>query len=55
MLRTGVADIPAMYTFKQVIGINGVLYATPFAEITSVFIAVFMYLRFQKKMLEKTT
>ena len=46
ILRKGVLDIPAMYLFKSLFGIIGVVWATPFAEIISISIAVILLIRF---------
>ena len=47
-VRKGVMDIPAMYIFKMLIGLNGVTWATPFAEVTSAVTAVILYMEFRK-------
>ena len=48
IMRKGVMDIPAMYIFKMLIGLNGVTWATPFAEVTSAVTAVILYMEFRK-------
>ena len=48
IMRKGVVDIPAMYIFKMLIGLNGVTWATPFAEVTSAVTAVILYMEFRK-------
>ena len=50
IMRKGVVDIPAMYVFKMLIGLNGVSWATPFAEVTSVVTAAVLYLRFRREL-----
>ena len=50
IMRKGVVDIPAMYAFKMLFGLNGVTLATPFAEITSVITAGILYMRFRKQL-----
>ena len=53
IMRKGVVDIPAMYVFKMLLGLNGVTLATPFAEVTSAITATVLYRKF-KKDLEET-
>ena len=48
IMRKGVMDIPAMYIFKMLIGLNGVTWATPFAEVTSAVTAAILYMEFRK-------
>lgn len=48
IMRKGVVDIPAMYIFKMLIGLNGVTWATPFAEVTSAVTAAILYTEFRK-------
>ena len=48
IMRKGVMDIPAMYIFNMLIGLNGVTWATPFAEVTSAVTAVILYMEFRK-------
>ena len=50
IMRKGVVDIPAMYVFKMLMGLYGVSWATPFAEVTSVVTAAVLYLRFRKEL-----
>ncbi len=49
-MRKGFLDIPAMFLFKSMIGINGVVWATPFAEVLSAVIGLFLFLRFMKRL-----
>ena len=49
IMRKGVVDIPAMYFFKSLIGLNGVTWATPFAEVMSAITAAVLYLKFRKE------
>ena len=49
IMRKGVVDIPAMYIFKLLIGLNGVVWATPFAEVTSAVTASVLYMRFKRR------
>ena len=53
IMRKGVVDIPAMYAFKMLFGLNGVTLATPFAEITSVITAGILYMRFRKQLMNE--
>jgi multidrug efflux pump len=50
ILRKGVFDIPSMFVFRTVLGLRaaGVCWATPFAEVLGVIVALTLYLRFQK-------
>ena len=50
IMRKGVVDIPAMYVFKMLMGLYGVSWATPFAEVTSVVTAAILYLRFRREL-----
>jgi hypothetical protein len=49
-MRKGVVDIPAMYVFKMLMGLYGVSWATPFAEVTSVVTAAILYLSFRREL-----
>ena len=49
-MRKGVVDIPAMILFKMLMGLSGVTWATPFAEVTSAVTAAVLYLRFRKQL-----
>ena len=50
IMRKGVVDIPAMYVFKMLIGLNGVCWATPFAEVTSAITAAILYVKFRREL-----
>ena len=50
IMRKGVVDIPAMYVFKMLMGLYGVSWATPFAEVTSVVTAAILYLSFRREL-----
>ena len=52
IMRKGVVDIPAMIIFKTMMGLSGVTWATPFAEVTSAITAAVLYTRFKKSMKE---
>lgn len=49
ILRKGVLDIPLMFALKEVVGEIGVLWATPIAEVLSVFVALGLLFTFFKK------
>lgn len=53
ILRKGVLDIPLMFFLKNKIGELGVLWATPIAEVLSVFVAVTFLIFFIKGMNKK--
>ena len=42
ILRKGCMDIPLMFLFKSIIGMYGIVWATPTAEIGSIAVAVFL-------------
>lgn len=50
IMRKGVVDIPAMIIFKTMMGLNGVVWATPFAEVTSAVTALVLYARFRREL-----
>ena len=54
IMRKGVVDIPAMYVFKMLLGLNGVTLATPFAEVTSAITAAVLYRKFRKDLEENS-
>ncbi len=47
-MRKGVVDIPAMILFKMLMGLSGVTWATPFAEVTSAVTAAVLYWKFRR-------
>ena len=49
-LRKGFLDIPSMFIFNSLIGVQGIVWATPFAEVISAVLAVVLYLGFLKKL-----
>ena len=53
IMRKGVVDIPAMYVFKMLMGLNGVVWATPFAEVVSVSVASVLYMKFRRELKEE--
>lgn len=50
VLRKGVLDIPLMFLFRALIGLTGVVWAEPVAELLSAIVAFAMLLRFLKRM-----
>lgn len=44
-MRKGIVDIPFMFVFRSFLGAPGVCWATPFAEVVSVEIALMLYRR----------
>jgi len=50
--RKGIIDIPSMMIFSSLIGITGIVWATPFAEVVSAVLALYMYMRFRKSFLQ---
>ena len=55
VLRKGTIDLPFMILFNSLIGIDGVAWATPVAEVISMLTAVIMILPYLKKIREKPT
>lgn len=53
IMRKGVCDIPAMFVFRSMIGIQGVVWATPFAEVVSAVVALMLFFSFWKKLEKK--
>lgn len=49
IMRKGVLDIPGMFIFRVFMGARGVCLATPVAEVLSVFIGLFLYRSFRRK------
>ena len=49
IMRKGVLDIPGMFILRAFMGARGVCLATPVAEILSVFIGLFLYASFRRK------
>ncbi len=49
ILRKGLVDIPAMVLFKRQMGLYGVVWATPFAEIVSIVVAAVLLIRFVRQ------
>lgn len=50
IMRKGLVDIPMMFVLRAMIGVDGVCWATPFAEVVSAVIAVILYFSFMKKL-----
>ena len=49
IMRKGVLDIPGMFILRAFMGAKGVCLATPVAEVLSVFIGLFLYMSFRRK------
>ena len=54
MMRKGIFDIPLMFIFKGFWDETGIVVATPTAEILSIFVSLFMLLRFLKSLKKET-
>ena len=52
IMRKGVLDIPGMFIFRVFMGAKGVCLATPVAEVLSVFIGLFLYMSFRRRITE---
>ena len=52
ILRKGIFDIPAMFVFRHFLGAQGVVWATPFAEVLALIIALIMFFRFMSHLEE---
>ena len=50
VLRKGGVDIPAMILMNHLIGINGIAWATPIADVVSMAVAVLCFIPFRKKL-----
>jgi len=50
MMRKGIFDIPLMFVFKRYLDETGIVIATPTAEILSIFVSLFLLLRFLKSL-----
>lgn len=50
IMRKGIVDIPAMFVFKSFIGMYGVVWATPFAEVVSAAVAVVLFFSFMRSL-----
>ncbi len=54
MLRKGIFDIPLMFLFKRYWHETGIVVATPTAEILSIFVSLFLLIRFLKSLKNDT-
>lgn len=54
MMRKGIFDIPLMFLFKRFWNETGIVVATPTAEILSIFVSLFLLLRFLKSLKNDT-
>ena len=52
--RQGICFIPVILLLPKILGINGILYAQPVADILSVFVTVFMALDLHKKLFKSS-
>ena len=50
MLRKGTVDVPFMCLFSHIFGINGVAWATPVAEITSLIVSAVLVIPYIRKL-----
>ncbi len=50
VMRKGIVDIPAMFVFSSMIGLQGVVWATPFAEVISAAVAAVLLMNFAREM-----
>ena len=50
MMRKGIFDIPLMFLFKRYLDETGIVIATPVAEVLSIFVSLFLLLRFLKSL-----
>ena len=48
VLRKGIFDIPLMYIFGKIWHETGIVVATPVSEVLSIFVAVFLLVKFFK-------
>lgn len=54
MMRKGIFDIPLMFLFKRYLDETGIVIATPTAEILSIFVSMFLLVRFLKSLKNDT-
>jgi Na+-driven multidrug efflux pump len=50
MMRKGIFDIPLMFLFKRYLHETGIVIATPTAEVLSIFVSLFLLLKFLKSL-----
>ena len=50
LLRKGAVDIPAMFLMNRLIGITGIAWATPIADVVSMTAAVLCFLPFWREL-----
>ncbi len=55
VLRKGGVDIPAMLLMNHFIGLNGIVWATPVADVVSVIVAIIWFVPFWKELRQKIT
>ena len=54
IMRKGIFDIPLMFLFKKYLDETGIVIATPTAEILSIFVSLFLLVRFLKSLKNDT-
>lgn len=54
MMRKGIFDVPLMFLFKRYLDETGIVIATPTAEILSIFVSMFLLVRFLKSLKNDT-
>lgn len=50
VMRKGIVDIPAMFVFKSFMGMSGIVWATPFAEVVSAAVAIVLFFSFMRSL-----
>jgi Na+-driven multidrug efflux pump len=50
LLRKGGLDIPFMFLMNSLLGVNGIVWATPIADCSAMLMAIVLFLPFWKKM-----
>ena len=50
LLRKGAVDIPAMFLMNRLVGISGIAWATPIADVVSMTVAILCFLPFWKEL-----
>ena len=53
MLRKGGVDIPAMILMNRIVGVNGIAWATPIADVISMIVSIICFIPFWKGLREK--
>ena len=50
LLRKGGLDIPLMFVMNTVLGVNGIVWATPIADLGAMILAIIVFIPFWKKL-----